>query len=66
MRARALPKSDVEVGHNSMIACHLGNIAFRLGRQIRWDVDNEKMINDAGAQAYVTRAYRAPWKLPEL
>ncbi len=66
MRSRALPRSDVEVGHNSMIACHLGNIAFRLGRQVRWDVENEKMINDPEAQDYVTRAYRAPWKLPEL
>jgi hypothetical protein len=66
MRSRALPTSDVEVGHNSMIACHLGNIAFRLGRQIRWDVDKERMINDSDAQAFVTRAYRAPWKLPEL
>lgn len=66
MRSRALPRSDVEIGHNSMIACHLGNIAFRLGRQIRWDVENEKMINDAEAEGYVTRAYRAPWKLPEV
>ena len=66
MRSRALPRSDVEIGHNSMIACHLGNIAFRLGRQIRWDVENEKIINDSEAESYVTRAYRAPWKLPEV
>lgn len=49
-----------------MIACHLGNIAFRLGRQIRWDVENERMINDPEAGSYVTRAYRTPWKLPEV
>ncbi|MEJ7616940.1 MAG: Gfo/Idh/MocA family oxidoreductase, partial [Pyrinomonadaceae bacterium] len=41
MRSRKRPNSDVEIGHNSMIACHLGNIAFRLGRQVKWDVDAE-------------------------
>jgi hypothetical protein len=63
MRSRKRPNSDVEIGHNSMIACHLGNIAFRLGRQVKWDVDNESMISDAEAQSYVSREYRTPWKL---
>jgi predicted dehydrogenase len=66
MRSRSLPRSDVEIGHNSMIACHLGNITFRLGRQVKWDVENERMIDDREAQDYITRAYRAPWKLPVL
>ena len=64
VRSRQLPNSDVEIGHNSMIACHLGNIAFRLGRQIRWDVDNETIIGDDEARRYLMRDYRAPWKLP--
>jgi len=63
MRTRKRPNSDVEIGHNSMIACHLGNIAFRLGRQVNWDVENEKIIGDAEAQKYVSKPYRAPWKL---
>ena len=66
MRSRELPRSDVEIGHYSMIACHLGNIAFRLGRQVCWDAGSETIVNDTGAAAYVTRAYRAPWKLPSL
>lgn len=64
MRSRKRPNSDVEIGHNSMIACHLGNIAYRLGRQVKWDVENEKIIGDAEAQKYVSKTYRAPWKLP--
>jgi predicted dehydrogenase len=63
MDSRARPRSDVEIGHNSMIACHLGNIAYRLGRRVAWDVAGEKMIGDAEAQALVTRPYRAPWAL---
>jgi len=63
MRSRKRPNSDVEIGHNSMIACHLGNIAQRLGRQIKWDVENEKIIGDPEAQKFVSKEYRAPWKL---
>jgi predicted dehydrogenase len=66
MRTRERPHSDVEIGHNSMIACHLGNMAYRLGRRVKWDVENERVIDDAEAQTYVTRGYRAPWKLPEV
>jgi predicted dehydrogenase len=62
--SRAKPRSDVEVGHNSMIACHLANIAFRLRRRVNWDVAKEKVIGDADAQALVMKEYRAPWKLP--
>jgi predicted dehydrogenase len=63
VQSRKRPNSDVEIGHNSMIACHLGNIAFRLGRQIKWDVEKEEVIGDREAQRFVTREYRAPWKL---
>ena len=63
MRSRKRPNSDVEIGHNSMIACHLGNIAQRLGRQVKWDVDKEMFIGDKEAQSYVMREYRSPWKL---
>jgi predicted dehydrogenase len=61
--SRQRPASDVEIGHNSMIACHLGNIAFRTKRRVQWDVDGEKVVGDADAQALVTTPYRAPWKL---
>ena len=64
--SRKKPNSDVEIGHNSMIACHLGNIAFRTGKTVRWDVEKERVINDAEAQKLVTKEYRAPWKLSEM
>ena len=62
--SRERPRSDVEIGHNSMIACHLGNMAFRLGRRVAWDAEGERVHGDADAQALVTRPYRAPWVLP--
>src|SRR6266545_3260305 len=66
MRSRERPRSDVEIGHDSMIACHLGNMAQRLGRMIRWDVEREAVIGDPEAQKMVSRPYRAPWKLPAV
>ncbi len=66
MKSRERPRSDVEIGHNSMIACHLGNIAHRLGRRVKWDVDKEEFVGDAEAQKLVSREYRAPWALPQI
>jgi hypothetical protein len=66
MRSRERPRSDVEIGHDSMIACHLGNMAQRLGRMIRWDVEREAVIGDPEAQKMVSRPYRVPWKLPAV
>jgi predicted dehydrogenase len=65
MRSRKRPNSDVETGHDSMIACHLGNIAYRLGRHVKWDVEKEVFINDPDAQKHHTRDYHNGWKLPE-
>ncbi len=64
LKSRNKPNSDVETGHNSTMVCHLGNLAFRLGRKIKWDVENEKAVGDAEAQALVNKPYREPWKLP--
>jgi hypothetical protein len=49
-----------------MIACHLGNIAFRVGRRVQWDVAGERVVGDAEAQKLVMKPYRAPWSLPSI
>jgi predicted dehydrogenase len=63
MKSRKRPRSDVEIGHNSMIACHLGNAAFRLGRRVDWDIDAEKPRGDKEAEELMAPNYRKPWKL---
>jgi len=30
---------------------------------VKWDVEKEAMVGDLEAQKYVTREYRAPWRL---
>jgi predicted dehydrogenase len=64
--SRKRPNSDVEIGHNSMIACHLANIAFRTGRRVAWDAAREQVVGDPEAQKLVTKPYRGPWTLPAI
>lgn len=63
VKSRNKPISDVETGHRSTTAPHLGNIALRVGRKIRWDVEKEQIIGDPEAGKLLRKEYRAPWKL---
>lgn len=63
MKTRQLPVSDVEIGHRSTTAPHLGNIALRTGRKIKWDGAREQIIGDPDASKMLSRPYRAPWKI---
>jgi len=66
MKSRQRPRADVEIGHDSMIACHLGNMAQRLGRLVKWNPEKETVVGDPEAQKLVSRPYRAPWTLPKV
>jgi predicted dehydrogenase len=61
VRNRKQPVSDLESGHQVVTACHLANISARTGRVLHWGVQNERVIDDPGANAMLTRPYRAPW-----
>ena len=63
VRSRQRPSADVEIGHRSSIVPHLGNIAYRTGRKIRWDAKEEKILGDEEASKLTRREYRAPWKM---
>lgn len=63
IKSRELPICDVEIGHRTATACHLGNLALRLGRKIEWGAAGEQISNDSEAAAMLSRPYRAPWEL---
>jgi predicted dehydrogenase len=63
MKSRKLPICDVEIGHRSATVCHIGNIAIRLGRKVRWDPSAEKFVGDDQAEAMASRPYRSPWSI---
>jgi len=63
VRTRQDPSAPVEVGHRSTTVSHLGNIAMRLGRKVKWDPAAERFVNDPEADRMLSRAMRAPWHL---
>lgn len=66
LKTRERPAGDIETGHRSTAACLLGNIALRTGAKLQWDAQAERITNHTEANAMLTRAYRAPWKLAGL
>lgn len=63
IKSRKLPICDVEIGHRSATACHLGNLVARLGRRIQWDSATEQIVGDDEAAAMLARPHRQPWTL---
>jgi predicted dehydrogenase len=66
IRQRRRPICDVAVGASSVTVCHLGNIAWWLGRTLRWDPDKHVLLNDPEAGRWLDRPKRSPWRLDYL
>ena len=64
VRSRERPVADVEIGHRSVTACHLANIARAVGRSLKWDPAAERFVDDAAADALLVRARRKGFELP--
>ena len=58
LRSRKAPICEAEVGHRSVSVCHLGAIAIRLGRPLRWDPKTERFAGDREANGWVAREQR--------
>lgn len=56
---------DIHEGYLSSCLPHLSNISYRLGRQLTFDGAKEKFVNDAEADALLTRNYREPFVVPQ-
>lgn len=58
---------DIEVGHRSSALAHLGNISYRLDRELKFDGDDERFVDDEDANAQLSREqYRDPYVVPNL
>ncbi len=58
---------DIEVGHRSTALAHLGNISYRLDRELEFDGDEEQFVDDDEADAMLKREeYRDPYVVPDL
>lgn len=58
VKGTAKPNASAETGHLSACLCHLGNLCARLGRDIHFDPQKEKFIDDAEADKLLGREYR--------
>lgn len=63
IRKRTEPICDIETGCRSVTVCHLGNIAYKLGRPMKWDPEQEVFVGDAEANHLLSRPMRSPWHL---
>ena len=63
LRARREPSANAETGHRATLIGHLGNIAFKTGRKLRWDAQREEIAGDSAASALLAREARKPWDL---
>jgi predicted dehydrogenase len=57
------PNASIEEGHKSTRLCHLGNIAWRLGRTLKFDAKTETIVGDKEANAMLSRKYRKGFEL---
>jgi predicted dehydrogenase len=63
VRTRRRPIMDAAIGHHVTTLCNLGNIAYRLGRKLQWDAEQEQFLGDEQANRLLHYPYRAPWRL---
>ena len=59
------PNADIEIGHHSTRLCHLGNVAHRLGRTLRFDASTQTITGDAEATKMLGRTYRKGFEVPD-
>ncbi len=55
--------APAEIGHRTISIAHIGNIAMRLGRKLKWDPAKEQFIGDDEANKMLDRPRRSPWHL---
>ena len=67
VRARnpKLLHAEIEETFLSTALCHLGNISYRLNRELRFDPARMQFAGDAEANKLLTREYRKPYVVPE-
>ena len=61
VQSRKQPLAPAPVAHRSNTSCILSWIAMKLERPLTWDAKAERFVNDAQANAMLTRTERAPY-----
>ncbi len=65
VRSRKETLASAEIAHLSCALVHLGEIAYRTERVLRFDPKTETILDDKEANRLLTKEYRSPWGLQE-
>ncbi len=57
--------APIEVGYNTALVCHMGNIAFKTGTKVSWNKEQNVFDNDM-ANGLITPTYHNGWQLPKV
>ena len=63
IQSRRKPISDVDSQHRSVSTCHLGNIAMRVGRPLKWDPAKQTFPGDTEANSHLSRPQRSGFEV---
>ena len=63
VKSREKPNAEIEIGHLSTRLCHLGNIAFRVGKKLTFDAATES-FHEPEADALLSREYSSRFEMP--
>ncbi len=58
--------THISSGSIAAINAQMGNIAFRTGRKVYWDAENNNFKNDKEASKMIRADYHNGWKLPNV
>jgi hypothetical protein len=66
VKSRRQPNCTIEMGRNAAVTAQLGNISYRVGRQLVWDDEKSQIADNEQANQLVKARYREPWVLPKV
>ena len=57
--------APIEIGYNTALVCHMGNIAYKAGNRIYWNNENMQ-FTDNPSNEFITPEYHNGWELPKM
>ena len=63
VKTRSQPKGNAEAAARAHMACHAANVALYLNRQVRFDNQTHRFVDDDEANRLLSEALREPWRI---